>query len=59
MPNEGHKIKIPLKTKDAIADLLKVVPTADMPTPGANPTGPVKKKRKVKTRKKSKKEVKR
>ena len=40
MPHEGDKIHIPLKTKDAIADLLKVKPTKDMPKPGANPTGP-------------------
>ncbi len=34
MPNEGNKVKIPLKTKDAIAGLLKVKPTADMPRMG-------------------------
>lgn len=31
MPREGNKIHIPLKTKDAIAGLMKVKPTADMP----------------------------
>jgi len=34
MPREGNKIKIPLKTEDAIRNLLKVKPTADMPKQG-------------------------
>jgi hypothetical protein len=32
------KLRIPLKERDALAGLLAVKPTADMPRPGANPT---------------------
>jgi hypothetical protein len=35
----GHAIKIPLGETEALAGLLKVKPTANMPRPGANPTG--------------------
>jgi hypothetical protein len=40
-----------MKSKNAIAELLKLKPGPDMPTPGANPMGQVKKKRKVKQKK--------
>ena len=39
MPKPGNAIHIPLKEADALRALLKVKPTADMPRPGANPTG--------------------
>ena len=39
MPKEGHNIHIPLPEAEALRLLLKVKPTADMPRPGANPTG--------------------
>lgn len=35
MPREGNKIKIPLKTEEAIRLISQVKPTADMPRPGA------------------------
>jgi len=31
-------LRIPLQTDEALAALLRVKPTADMPRPGANPT---------------------
>jgi len=34
-----HAIRIPLKTDEAIAGLLAVKPNAEMPRPGAQPTG--------------------
>ena len=40
MPRPGDKIRIPLPEKQAIALLLKVKPTADMPRPGAHPSKP-------------------
>jgi hypothetical protein len=45
----GDSIRIPLSEQDALAGLLKVKPTANMPRPGANPTG---KKKARKTKKK-------
>jgi hypothetical protein len=45
----GNKVHIPLSEQDAIAGLLKVKPTKDMPRPGANPTG----KKKAKTKRKA------
>jgi hypothetical protein len=38
MPRPGDTIHIPLKESEALAALLKVKPTPDMPRPGANPT---------------------
>ena len=38
MPKPGDNIHIPLDEEDAIASLLQVKPTEDMPKPGANPT---------------------
>jgi hypothetical protein len=35
MPRTGANIQIPLKTDDALAALLRVKPTKDMPRPGA------------------------
>ena len=49
MPKPGDTIHIPLKERDALRGLMAVKPTADMPRPGANPTG--KKKGKKKTAK--------
>jgi len=43
----GHNIKIPLGETEALAGLLAVRPTADMPRPGTNPTGKKKKRKKV------------
>ena len=45
MPRPGDTIRIPLEEKRALAALLKVKPTDDMPRPGANPTGKKKAKR--------------
>ena len=49
MPKPGNSIHIPLKEEDAIRLAFKVKPTAAMPNPGANATGPKKKR----TRKKA------
>jgi len=38
VPHPGNKIHIPLKTDDALAALLRVKPTDDMPRPGASTT---------------------
>lgn len=38
MSRPGNNVHIPLKTDKAIALLLRVKPTADMPRPGAHPT---------------------
>jgi hypothetical protein len=38
MARPGETLHIPLKEKEAIAGLLKVKPTEEMPRPGANPT---------------------
>jgi hypothetical protein len=35
MPRPGKAIRIPLKTDEALRELLKVKPTKDMPRPGA------------------------
>jgi hypothetical protein len=48
MARTGDNIHIPLREADAVRALLRVKPTADMPRPGANPTG--KKKRAIKTK---------
>jgi len=45
MAKPSTTIYIPLKEREALTGLLAVKPTADMPRPGANPTG---KKRKPK-----------
>jgi hypothetical protein len=47
MSKAGNNIHIPLRDDDALRLLLKVKPTAEMPRPGANPTG---KKRAAKTK---------
>jgi hypothetical protein len=47
MPKPGDNIRIPLSERDALAGLLAVRPTADMPRPGANPTGKKKPKKKT------------
>jgi hypothetical protein len=36
MPKPGDNIHIPLSEREALAGLLKVKPTAEMPRPGAN-----------------------
>jgi hypothetical protein len=46
VPRPGNTVHIPLPEEKAIRLLLKVKPTADMPRPGANPTGPKKKRAK-------------
>jgi hypothetical protein len=47
MPKPGDKIHIPISERDALAGLLAVKPTAEMPRPGANPTGKKKPKKKA------------
>jgi hypothetical protein len=49
MPKPGDNIHIPLPERDALAGLLRVKPTADMPRPGAQAMTA---KRKAKPRKK-------
>jgi len=46
MPKPGDTIHMALSEKEALAGLLKVKPTAEMPRPGANPTGKKKAKKK-------------
>jgi hypothetical protein len=48
MPRTADNVHIPLPESEAIRLLLQVKPTADMPRPGANPTGPKKKRATVK-----------
>jgi hypothetical protein len=48
MPKPGDTIRIPLSEKDALRGLMAVKPTADMPRPGANPTGKKKSAKKIK-----------
>jgi hypothetical protein len=43
----GGAMKIPLSETEALAGLLAVKPTANMPRPGANPTGKKKAKKKA------------
>jgi hypothetical protein len=43
----GRAIKIPLSETEALVGLLAVKPTANMPRPGANPTGKKKAKKKA------------
>jgi hypothetical protein len=50
MPKPGDTIRIPLKENDALAGLLAVKPTADMPRPGANRTGKKKTKKPTKAK---------
>lgn len=45
MEKEGTKIRIPIPEKEALALLLKVKPTTDMPRHGADPAKPKKAKR--------------
>ena len=42
MGKPGNKIHIPTSTNKALAALLKVKPTPDMPRPGAHPSKPKK-----------------
>lgn len=49
MPKRTEPLRIPLSERDALAGLLAVEPTKDMPRPGANPTG-----KKKRTKKKAK-----
>lgn len=46
MPHPGDNVHIPLKFDTALRGLLKVKPTADMPRPGAQPSGAKKKRAK-------------
>jgi hypothetical protein len=46
VPRTTDNIHIPLDTDTAISLLLRVKPTADMPRPGASPTGPKRKRAK-------------
>jgi hypothetical protein len=46
MAKQGDNIHIPLTEREALAGLLKVKPTANMPRPGAQATGPKKKRAK-------------
>jgi hypothetical protein len=39
VPRPGKTIRIPLKTDEALRELLKVKPTKDMPRPGAAKKG--------------------
>lgn len=39
VPHPGDKIHIPLPEREAVRLLGKVKPAADMPRPGAQPTG--------------------
>jgi hypothetical protein len=43
MPRSGDNVHIPLEESEALRLLLKVKPTAEMPRPGTNASGPKKK----------------